>query len=181
MYQSIAVRWIAPQLKLQQKAGLELQLKDQRDEAAKARRHAAMGDLVAAVERGLNRYRSLQSIEECFEDVWSALGRWSIEADDQPLMQELTHWPNLLYTTLREARIEQANDSPHPAPHERMITATSAIITTVTRWSRETPELRATMPEILSTIRGIQEEGSLQYRRGEHGDMESGMRNLNES
>lgn len=158
-----------------QREGLAQQLREQREEAAKGRRHAALGDLVAAVERGTNRYKSIPRIEECYEDMGSAIGRFTIDSDNRSLRIELTKWPYLMYSLLREANIESLVDEPDPRPYQRLVVASSTLNTFVPLWPNYSTEARAEILEDLTKIRVGCEKDSQSYRDGDHGNFEAGL------
>jgi len=93
---------------------LELQLKDQRFEAAKAREHAAIAEMLSGAMRLSQAQDSSQGdLSDAYSTMRSAALRWGLESDSSAMSLEVVTWVFAFFTQAVDAF--QADHSKSPA------------------------------------------------------------------
>lgn len=139
------------------------QLDEQRAEAAKARYFEATAAFVAAVETAANTFRRGGDFEDVFIQMESARVRMTLDSDAPNFMEELGHWPVLVWGLSMAAHSEHNERLSDGVPIETLIVATTILTTVVAEWPHSSPPDRSDMVTRLGETRKWAEEAAEQY------------------
>lgn len=121
----------------QQRSALQLQLEEQRKDAASERRLALRTQVLAAAQHATHTHRDgLDAIHSAMRDVHEACIKWRLEASDPALNKELMAWPTFLYLLSSDVfmAIQKGDKDAESVAFERLAAATGTLTYVATAW-----------------------------------------------
>ena len=154
---------------VRQQEALSMQLKEQRDEAAKARSYAAISDLVSGVESCVNGFAGGDdNIEGAFLSMRAAVVRWSLDLESDDLRKEIKEWPLAIWHLARLSQVDLARQEsglPNPpiVPFRALASAAGLLTASVQNWPSSSASQQAEILNLLSSERSKVAEAKTSY------------------